>query len=47
MTAWQSYISGVESGSIVVGKFIKQSVARWRAMEANTSLYFDEYKVER
>ena len=47
MTAWQSYILGVESGSIVVGKFIKQSVARWRAMEANPLLYFDASRAER
>lgn len=47
MTAWQSYIVEIESGSIVVGKFMKQSVARWRAMEANRLLYFDEHRVER
>lgn len=47
MTSWQSYIVGIESGNIVVGKFIKQSVARWRAMEANPLLYFDEQRVAR
>ena len=42
MQAWESYIVGVESGRIVTGRLIKQSVARWRAMEANPLLYFDE-----
>lgn len=47
MQPWMSYIAGVERGSIVVGRLIKQSVARWRDMEANPLLYFDEQRVVR
>lgn len=47
MQPWESYIVGVESGSIVAGRLIKQSVERWRAMEANPLIYFDEQRVVR
>lgn len=47
MKPWEAYIEGVESGSIVVGKFIRQSVERWRYMERDTTLYFDAERVER
>ena len=47
MRLWESYILGVEDGSIVVGKLIRQSVERWRHMERDTTLYFDAERVER
>lgn len=47
MNPWEEYIEGVESGSIVVGKLIRQSVERWRYMADDDSLYFDAERVER
>ena len=47
MKPWQKYIEEVESGKIIVGKLVRQSVERWRAMERDPSIYFDAERVER
>lgn len=47
MKPWESYILGVENGTVVVGKLIRQSVERWRSMQRDTTLYFDAERVER
>ena len=47
MKPWQKYIEDVENGKIIVGKLVRQSVERWRAMERDTTIYFDAERVER
>lgn len=47
MPGWEEYIKGVEDGSIVVGLFIRQAVARWRERERDETMYFAANKAER
>ena len=47
MKPWEKYIDDIENGKIIVGKLVRQSVQRWRAMERDASIYFDAERVER
>ena len=47
MKPWEKYIEDDECGKIIVGKLVRQSVERWRSMERDPSIYFDDERVER
>ena len=45
MRTWERYIDDIENGKIIVGKLVRQSVERWRAMERDATIYFDAERV--
>jgi phage terminase large subunit-like protein len=44
---YNSYIADVDGGRVVASRYIRQAVARWRALEARSDVYFDAFDVQR